>query len=146
MSYKEHDVINVLETNLDDCTGEVLGYVMDKLFQNGAKDAFYTPIYMKKNRPAFKLTVLCGEEHVEILEDIIFTETTSIGIRKRKEERTILLRCFKEIETQYGMVKVKSVQAPDGERLYPEYEDARELAEKNKVSLNAIYREVLKRQ
>lgn len=142
MNYKEHDVINVLETNLDDCTGEILGYVMDRLFDNGAKDVFYAPIYMKKNRPAYKLTVLCGDEKVEVLEDIIFMETTSIGIRKRKEERTILLRCFKEIETKYGKLKVKAVQTPRGECLYPEYESARELAEKNCVSLSVIYKEV----
>jgi uncharacterized protein (DUF111 family) len=142
MNYKEHDVLNVLETNLDDCTGEVLGYVMDKLFENGAKDVFYTPIYMKKNRPAYKLTVLCADEKVEALEDIIFMETTSIGIRKHKEERTILLRCFKEIETKYGKLKVKAVQTPEGERFYPEYESARELAKKNCVPLSVIYKEV----
>lgn len=142
MNYKEHDVVNVLETNLDDCTGEILGYVMDKLFENGAKDVFYTPIYMKKNRPAYKLTVLCTDEKVEAIEDIIFMETTSIGIRKHKEERTILQRCFKEIETQYGKVKVKAVQTSHGERFYPEYESARKLAEKNSVPLSVIYKEV----
>lgn len=145
MSYKEHDVINVLETNLDDCTGEILGYVMDRLFENGAKDVFYTPIFMKKNRPAYKLTVLCANDCIESLEDIIFTETTSIGIRKHKEERTILSRSFKEIETRYGKVKVKAVQIPGGERIYPEYEDAKSLAKKNKVSLNVIYKEVFKK-
>lgn len=140
MNYKEHDEINVLETNLDDCTGEILGYVMDKLFENGAKDVFYVPIYMKKNRPAYKLTVLCANDKVDILEDIIFMETTSIGIRKHKEERTILKRSFKEVDTQYGKLKVKVVQTSEGERLYPEYESARELAEKNSVSLSSIYK------
>lgn len=141
MNYKEQDVINVLETNLDDCTGEILGYVMDKLFENGAKDVFYTPIYMKKNRPAYKLTVLCADEKVDEIEDIIFMETTSIGIRKRREERTILKRCFKEIETKYGKLKVKAVQTPSGERIYPEYESAKNLAEKNCVPLSVIYKE-----
>lgn len=142
MSYKEHDVVNVLETNLDDCTGEVLGYVMDKLFENGAKDVFYTPIFMKKNRPAYKLTVLCADEKVGTIEDIIFVETTSIGIRMHKEERTILKRYFKQIETKYGRLEVKVVHTPVGERLYPEYESARELAEKNSVPLSVIYKEV----
>lgn len=142
MNYKEHDEINVLETNLDDCTGEILGYVMDKLFENGAKDVFYVAIYMKKNRPAYKLTVLCADDKVDILEDIIFMETTSIGIRKRKEERTILTRGFKEVETQYGNLRVKVVQTSEGERLYPEYESARELAEKNNVSLREIYKKI----
>lgn len=142
MNYKEQDVINVLETNLDDCTGEILGYVMDKLFENGAKDVFYTPIYMKKNRPAYKLTVLCADEKVDEIEDIIFMETTSIGIRKHKEERTILLRCFKEIQTKFGKLTVKAVQTPAGERIYPEYESAKKLAEKNRVPLSVIYKEV----
>ncbi|MPN07157.1 Pyridinium-3,5-bisthiocarboxylic acid mononucleotide nickel insertion protein [bioreactor metagenome] len=97
---------------------------------------------MKKNRPAYKITVLCDDEKIERIEDIIFTETTSIGIRKHKEERTILLRCFKEIETKYGKLKVKAVQTPLGERIYPEYESARELAEKNRVPLSAIYKQV----
>jgi len=136
------DKVVLLETNIDDSKGEHLGYAIEKLLEAGALDVYYTPIFMKKNRPAYKLTVLCADDKVEVLEDIIFMETTSIGIRKRKEERTILLRCFKEVETQYGKLKVKAVQTPDGERLYPEYESARELAHKNCVSLRVIYREV----
>ncbi|MGL4790975.1 MAG: nickel insertion protein [Anaerotignaceae bacterium] len=140
--FKEQDEIIVLETNLDDCTGEILGYVMDKLLLAGAKDVFYTSIFMKKNRPAYMLTVLCKEDKVEELENIIFTETTSIGIRKRTEVRTILKRSFKEIETPYGLLKVKSVLTPIGERNYPEFEAAKLLSEKFNIPLTEVYKSV----
>ena len=76
------DKVVKLETDIDDCSGEVLGYVMKKLFKVGAKDVHYAPIFMKKNRPAWELTVICGEDKAEELEQIIFTETTTIGIRE----------------------------------------------------------------
>ena len=76
------DKVVKLETDIDDCSGEVLGYVMKKLFKAGAKDVHYAPVFMKKNRPAWELTVICGEEKAEKLEQIIFTETTTIGIRE----------------------------------------------------------------
>ena len=76
------DSLELLETNLDDCTGEVLGYTMNLLLKAGANDVWYTPIYMKKNRPAYMLSVLCRESSRETMEDIIFTHTTSIGIRR----------------------------------------------------------------
>ena len=76
------DKIWKLECNIDDCGGEVLGYTMERLMENGALDACYLPIYMKKNRPAYMLTVLCRPEDRERLEDIIFEETTTIGIRR----------------------------------------------------------------
>jgi len=142
MSYKMYDEINVLETNLDDCTGEMLGYVLDRLFEIGAKDVFYTPIFMKKNRPAYRLTVLCSDDTVDEIEDIIFEETTSIGIRKRKEQRTILKRELKEIETPLGQLKVKVVKCKYGEKIYPEFESARELAKGNNVPLKDVYKEV----
>ena len=142
MDFKTRDVINVLETNIDDCTGETLGYVMDRLFKAGARDVFYTPIYMKKNRPAYKLTVLCTDDMTEEAENIIFSETTSIGLRKRKEERVCLKREIKEIETKYGKLKVKSVLSPIGEKIYPDFESAKELAEKNHTALNEIYKEI----
>ena len=142
MNYKMYDEINVLETNLDDCTGEMLGYVLERLFETGAKDVFYTPIFMKKNRPAYKLTVLCSDDAVDKIEDMIFEETTSIGIRKRKEQRTILKRELKEVEIPLGQLKVKVVKCKNGEKIYPEFESARELAQKNNVPLKDVYKEV----
>ena len=86
------DKVVKLETDIDDCSGEVLGYVMKKLFKAGAKDVHYAPVFMKKNRPAWELTVICGEEKAEKLEKIIFTETTTIGIREYPLGRSVLDR------------------------------------------------------
>lgn len=90
------DVIVKLESNVDDCSGEALGYVMERLLKAGARDVHYTPVFMKKNRPAYQLNVICSEEDVSKLEDIIFEETTTIGIRKQKMERSILKREIKK--------------------------------------------------
>ena len=144
MTEKYTDTINVLETNIDDCSGEVLGYVMDRLFENGAKDVFYTPIFMKKNRPAYKLTVLCFDEDVEKMEDIIFSETTSIGIRKRKEERVCLKRSIETVSTIYGEIKAKTVFVNDAKRYYPEYDSVKTAAEKNNLPFQIIFDEVKK--
>ena len=86
------DVIYKLESNIDDCPGEALGYVMDRLFDAGARDVYYTPIYMKKNRPAYQINVICKEQDISGLEQIIFRETTTIGIRRVEMERTVLER------------------------------------------------------
>ena len=72
----------LLESNIDDCTGEALGYAMECLLEAGARDAFFTPIYMKKNRPAYRLSVLCDEEHIREMDEILFRETTTIGVRR----------------------------------------------------------------
>lgn len=140
MIEKTQDTIWVLETNIDDCSGEILGYTLERLLAAGARDAFYRPIFMKKNRPAYQLTVLCKEEVISALEDIIFTETTSIGIRRRQEVRTILTRSFSSIETPYGPLEVKQVHMDGKIRNYPEYESAKRLAQTNGVPLQTIYR------
>lgn len=133
------DEIQVLETNLDDCTGEMLGYALEKLMEEGALDVFYTPIFMKKNRPAYRLTVLAKPEDTLKMEKLIFTHTTTIGIRKRMETRSILKREKTSVTTPYGELEVKKVTLPDGERSYPEYESAVKLAEEHQVSLRDIY-------
>ena len=101
------DYIYKLETNIDDCSGEVLGFVMEKLFEAGARDVHYTPVYMKKNRPAWLLTVICKEEDVPGMEALIFAETTSIGIRRARMERTILPRRKRKVMIPFGEVEVK---------------------------------------
>lgn len=133
------DEIIVMETNLDDCTGEMLGYAMEKLLAAGALDVFYTPIFMKKNRPAYKLTVLAKPEDTEKMETLIFRHTTTIGIRRRREMRSILRREKDVVQTSYGELEVKRVIWEDNERRYPEYESAVKLAEKNHVPLRQIY-------
>lgn len=130
----------VMETNVDDCSGEILGYTSEKLFQAGALDVFYTPIFMKKNRPAYRLTVACKKEDMFKLQNIMFRETTTIGIRYRFETRTELGREFTEIDTKYGKIKVKKVEN-DGEiYIYPEYESMKILAEKNNIPLKELYK------
>ena len=133
------DTIYKLESNIDDCTGEVLGYVMEQLFAAGAKDVNYMPIYMKKNRPAYQLNVICKEDQISQLEAIIFRETTTIGIRRQKMERRILRRTFREVDTPYGTAMVKICSSDSLHRIYPEYENAKALAEKNQVPLQDIY-------
>ena len=126
--YTEQNEIMVLETNLDDCTGEMLGAAMEILMENGALDAFYTPIFMKKNRPAWCLTVLARPEDTEKMERLIFLHTTTIGIRRHLDQRKILKREKAVVPTAYGELQVKRVVLEDGYRDYPEYESAKKLA------------------
>lgn len=115
---ERQDVIYKLESNIDDCPGEALGYVMDRLFDAGARDVYYTPVYMKKNRPAYQLNVICIEQHIPMLEQIIFRETTTIGIRRVEMERTVIEREQRLYNTSLGKIEVKVC----GDRIYPEYE------------------------
>ncbi len=115
---ERQDVIYKLESNIDDCPGEALGYVMDRLFDAGARDVYYTPAYMKKNRPAYQLNVICSEQHIPRLEQIIFRETTTIGIRRVEMERTVIEREQRLYNTGLGKIEVKVC----GDRIYPEYE------------------------
>ena len=133
------DKVVKLETDIDDCSGEVLGYVMKKLFKAGAKDVHYAPVFMKKNRPAWELTVICGEDKAEELEQIIFTETTTIGIREYPLMRSILNREEKEVETVYGKASVKQVSLGKMIRSYPEYETVKKLAKKSKVPFMDVF-------
>ena len=133
------DKVVKLETDIDDCSGEVLGYVMKKLFKAGAKDVHYAPVFMKKNRPAWELTVICGEDKAEELEQIIFTETTTIGIREYPLGRSVLDREEKEGETVYGKASVKQVTFGDMTRAYPEYDTVKKLAKKNKVPFMDVF-------
>lgn len=136
---EDRDKVVKLETDIDDCSGEVLGYVMKKLFKAGAKDVHYAPIFMKKNRPAWELTVICKEDQVEELEQIIFTETTTIGIREYPLMRSILDREEKEVETVYGKAAVKQVTFRDMTRAYPEYDTVKKLAKKSKVPFMDVF-------
>ena len=137
------EFIYKLETNVDDCTGEELGAVMEELFRAGARDVFYTPVYMKKNRPGYQLNVICGAEDVETLEQIIFQGTTTIGIRRSKWERTVLPREIIEVETPFGMANVKKCLLGEQVRFYPEYESVLEISRREKKSYREIYQMVV---
>ncbi len=139
----ETDRIAVLETNLDDCTGEILGHFMETALAAGALDAFHTPIQMKKNRPGVLLTVLCAEPDADRFCEMILRETTAFGVRKTIAERRKLRREFVEMKTAFGEVKVKigklggkTVQAA------MEYEPAKKLAAQKKVPLKQVYEAV----
>lgn len=134
------DIIWKLETDMDDCSGEMMGHVMNLLMANGAREVHYTPIYTKKNRPAYTLTVICKESEREKLENLIFSETTTIGIRRVEMERTILQREIQKKDTPVGTAIVKACTLPDGNiRYYPEYENVAELAERNQLSFRETY-------
>lgn len=132
-----------LESNIDDCSGEMLGYAMEQLFTNGALDVWYTPIYMKKNRPAYQLNVLCAENQIEEMEQIIFVHTTTIGIRKIPVERTTLKRELRNVKTLYGEAKVKCCNYGEKTFFYPEYESVKKLCEKAKTDYMTVYHEVV---
>ena len=134
------DEIVKLETDIDDSTGEALGYTIDRLMQAGALDVHYSPVYMKKNRPAWELTVICKKSKMEELEDIIFKETTTIGIREFPSVmRSILHRNQKQVETPFGIAEVKEVALPGERRFYPEYESVKAIAEKNHLPFAEVY-------
>lgn len=134
-----------LETNIDDSTGEQLGYVFEKLFQNGAMDVNFVPCFMKKNRQGVLLNVICDEKHVSVLENIIFKNTTAIGIRHILFERTILPRKQLTVQTKWGPALVKQVILPDGEvRNYPEYESVAKICNENSLSFHEVYSQIEK--
>lgn len=140
----EQDVIYKLETNLDDCTGEALGYVMDRLMEKGARDVHFLPVYMKKNRPAYELAVICDADKVKALEQTIFQETTTIGIRRMKMERSILPREASTVMLREGELRIKKCVLPDGHvRSYPEYESVIRLAQESGMSFQQVMDEFL---
>lgn len=137
------DEIAVLETNIDDSSPEIMGYASEKLFENGALDVFYTPIYMKKNRPAYMLTVLARREDEEKLADIILAETSTLGIRKSVSDRYCMDRKTVNVTTPYGDARVKIALRGAMRKAAPEYEDCRRLAAANGVPISKIYETVM---
>lgn len=137
------DTIWKLESNIDDCTGEALGYVMEQLFAAGAKDVHYMPVYMKKNRPGWQLNVICTKEKVGSLEQIIFRETTTIGIRRQEMARTVMERENRIVQTVYGEAGVKVCSYGDTKRYYPEYESVAAIAREQKLPYTEVYRRVM---
>lgn len=129
------DEIAIMETNMDDVSGETLGYTMSRLMDAGALDAFYTPIYMKKNRPAYMLTVLAKPGTEDLLADIVFRETTTLGIRTHYAGRRFMDRKIVNVSTPYGQARVKVATCGDIKKASPEYEDCRRIAEKSGLSL-----------
>lgn len=135
----------ILETNIDDMNPEIYGYIEQKLFEKGALDVYKTPIWMKKSRPAIKLSVLIKERQEQDILDIIFRETTALGMRKYKVEKIMLQRDFTQVKTKYGEVTVKNAYYHGKLIKYkPEYEDCKNLASENNIPIAKVYQEVYK--
>ncbi|WP_251433786.1 nickel insertion protein [Peribacillus simplex] len=134
-----------MEVNLDDISGEWLGHVMDLLFESGANDVYYTPIFMKKNRPGVLLQLLCSQQMISKMKKILFAETTTLGIRYYPLTVHRLERSFFTVHTQWGEVTIKR-GFHEGLPLQqaPEYEDCRKIAVQNNIPLKQVYEEVWK--
>ncbi len=134
------ETIVMLETNLDDMNPEWLGFLMEKLFEAGALDVAFCPIQMKKNRPGILVQVMGKPQHLDILMDILFRESTGLGVRYRYSQRRILKGLLVEIESPWGTMTVKKASLSDGTAyIVPEYEECRRVAEKENIPLKEVY-------
>ena len=132
------DII-VINSNIDDSSGEDLGYVLEKLMDAGALDVSYAPIFMKKNRPAYRLEVICRAETREKLSEIIFDETTTIGVRYYLVQREELARVRTLVDTELGQIEAKQVSTTSGHTYtYPEYESMKSIASELGVSMKSV--------
>ena len=145
LNKEDNEIINIIETNIDNMNPEIYPYVIDKLMEDGALDAYLTNIMMKKGRPAIKLTVLAEVEDTDQLCDIIFDETTTLGVRIYPAAKKKLDREVKTIKTEYGDVRVKiSKLNNEVKNIMPEYEDCVKIAKNKKIPLKKIYKEISK--
>jgi len=136
--------ITVLEANLDDLSPQVLAYAMERLLAEGALDVFSIPVQMKKSRPGALLTVLAKMEDANRLTKLIFAETTTLGVRRREEQRQTLLRRWETVNTRWGPVRIKIANMNGSVSNYaPEYEDCRALAETNRIPLKQVIQEAV---
>lgn len=129
----------VLETNIDDATGETLGLALEKLMAAGASDAHFLPCFMKKNRPAYLLRVIAAAPEIPALERIIFESTTTIGMRKLPVDRTCMDREIRTVELPFGTVSVKRCTWNGVVRNYPEYESVRALAARTGKEFQLVF-------
>jgi pyridinium-3,5-bisthiocarboxylic acid mononucleotide nickel chelatase len=136
------ETITILESNLDDLSPQILGYVMDRLLDERALDVFVMPVQMKKNRSGVLLTVLCKPEDAAKLMQLIFLETTTLGVRRREEVRQTLARRWENVQTQWGEVRIKIASMNGAVSNYaPEYEDCRRIAAEHHVALKTVIQE-----
>jgi uncharacterized protein (TIGR00299 family) protein len=139
-----HETISILEANLDDLNPQVFGYVMDRLLEAGALDVFGTPVQMKKNRPGTLLNVLAKPDDADKLAQIIFAETTTLGVRRREEKRHALARKWQTVSTRFGDVRIKIASLNGTVSSYaPEYEDCRRMAAEHRVPLKLVMQEAV---
>lgn len=136
------DTILKLETDIDDCSGEALSYCMDCLLKAGAREVHYLPIYTKKNRPAYQLQVICTEDLRETLETVIFRETTTIGIRRCRMERTVQERKIRRMDTPWGQVHIKECRFGQQVRRFPEYEDVAAICKRTGEAFPEVFAKI----
>ena len=134
----EAGTVNVIEANLDDSSPQLLGYAMERLLAAGALDVTLTPIFMKKNRPGSMISVIAAPEQCESMTQILFAETTTLGVRTYRAERRVLARSFAAVETRYGTIHVKYTDAGE---FAPEFEDCRSAAAAHHVPLRTVMAE-----
>jgi len=140
----ENDTVVELAANLDDCTGEEIGFVMEQLLAAGALDVWTTPISMKKSRPGVLLSVLTRPDEAAILEDVILRQTTSFGVRRTTAARSKLAREHITVETKFGAIRVKiGKRNSDAIKAMPEYDDCRAAAERHGVALREVMQAAL---
>ncbi|MBW2171155.1 MAG: nickel pincer cofactor biosynthesis protein LarC [Deltaproteobacteria bacterium] len=144
-SITEADSVTIVETNIDDMNPEIFGFVMERLFEDGALDVIWVPVFMKKNRPGTMVQVICDETDREAVVRRILSETTATGVRHYRVERTKLPRKLREATTSYGKVRVKEFSDPSGRTFQvPEYEDCKKIALEQNVPLKLVYQTIVK--
>jgi len=138
------DQVHVMYTNVDDMSPEGLGFVMDRLMDQGALDVSFTPAFMKKNRPATRIEVICRKDQLQSLATVLLSETTSIGVRYHLCDRMILKRDSVDVETSLGRVNAKRIIAPNGQaRIMPEYDDCKRIALEKELPFYQVYERIL---
>lgn len=137
---KHEERVGVIETTIDDATPELLSYVADRLLAAGASDVYRTPVQMKKGRSGMQMTILCSPAKAEALQRMVFTETTTLGLRYREEQKIVLARSFVSVDTEWGTVKIKVGMLESGETVNsaPEFEDCRAIAEEHSIPLKQV--------
>ena len=141
----EEDCVTVLETNIDDMNPEIFGFVMERLFEDGALDVIWVPAFMKKNRPGTIIQVVCKDIDREKVVRRILSETTATGVRHYRTERTKLRRILRQIPTSLGKVQVKEVSDPAGRvSVVPEYEECKRIALEKNIPLKVVYETIVK--
>ena len=139
------DQITIIETCIDDMNPEFFGYVMERLFEDGALDVYWIPVYMKKNRPGTMLQVLCKDDSRDRLIDRVLTETTTTGVRHYQTRRRLLQREQLEVQTSFGIIPIKRIQDHGGDhRLVPEYEVCRRIALEQNIPLRLVYDTIIR--
>lgn len=134
-----------IEVNLDDISGEILGYLMDLLIDAGANDVYYTPIFMKKNRPGILLQLLCSKRDLNNMKEILFMETTTLGIRYYPLTVHRAERTFRKIATKWGSITMKEgMYGGQVIQRSPEYEECKKIAQDHQIPLKEVYEEVWK--